>query len=133
MDVPEPSVFTYSEIADAIIGVMDEFAVVFDDRAQHWLDEHPNRDALMIAYSDTRCCGGAHIRDLRLRRSRRGDKGPATVDIGEVAGRRILLDLRIMPRMPRRIPVTLGGLGPLQALHLDFSGDEWARLLYDSP
>ncbi|MDQ6879119.1 MAG: hypothetical protein M3082_15800 [Candidatus Dormibacteraeota bacterium] len=50
-----------------------------------------------------------------------------------MAGRRILLDPRIMPRMPRTIPVTVGGLGPFQGLHLDFSGDEWARLLYDWP
>ena len=35
--------------------VMDEFAIVFDVQARRWLDEHPNRDALVIAYSDTRC------------------------------------------------------------------------------
>jgi hypothetical protein len=34
---------------------MDEFAVVFDERARHWLEEHPNSAALVIAYSDTRC------------------------------------------------------------------------------
>jgi hypothetical protein len=50
-----------------------------------------------------------------------------------VAGRQILLDSRIMPRIPRTIPVTLGGVGPFKGLHLDFSGEEWARLLYDSP
>jgi len=50
-----------------------------------------------------------------------------------VAGRRILLDPRIMSRMPSRIPVTVAGFGPLQGLHLDFSGEEWARLLYGSP
>jgi hypothetical protein len=33
--------------------------------------------------------------------------------------------------MPRTIPVTVGGGGPFKGLHLDFSGDEWARLLYD--
>jgi len=55
------------------------------------------------------------------------------VDVGEVSGRRILLDPRIMPRMPRSIPVTVGGLGPFRSLHLDFSGEEWARLLYDVP
>ena len=35
--------------------VMDEFVVVFDAEARRWLDEHPDRDALVIAYSDTRC------------------------------------------------------------------------------
>jgi hypothetical protein len=34
---------------------MAEFAIVLDDRAQRWLNEHPNQDALVIAYSDTRC------------------------------------------------------------------------------
>ena len=112
---------------------MDDFVVEFDERARRWLDEHPNEDALVIAYSETRCCGGGHLRDLRLRRSRRGDESSALVDIGEVTGRRILVDPRIMPRMPREIPVTVGGVGPFRGLHLDFSGDEWARLLYDSP
>jgi hypothetical protein len=112
---------------------MDEFAVEFDDQAQRWLEEHPSPDALVIAYSDTRCCGGGHIRDLRLRRSRRGDRRSTLVDIGEVAGRRLLLDPRIMGRIPRRIPLTVGGLGPFQGLHLAFSGDQWARLLYDAP
>jgi len=34
---------------------MGEFAVVLDDRAKHWLSEHPSQDSLVIAYSDTRC------------------------------------------------------------------------------
>jgi hypothetical protein len=38
-----------------------------------------------------------------------------------------------MTRMPRRIPITVSGLGPFRGLHLDFSGEEWARLLYDAP
>jgi hypothetical protein len=112
---------------------MGDFVIEFDDRARAWLKEHPSRDALVIAYSDTRCCGGGHIRDLRLRRSRRGDERSELIDLGAVAGRQILLDPRIMPRIPRRIPVTVGGVGPFRGLHLDFSGDEWARLLYDSP
>jgi hypothetical protein len=112
---------------------MDEFAVEFDEQARRWLAEHPGPDALVIAYSDTRCCGGGHIRDLRLRRSRRGDKTVALVDIGEVAGRRILLDRRVVAHMPRRIAVTVGGLGPFRGLHLDLLGEDWARLLYDAP
>jgi len=31
------------------------FAVTFDDKARRWLDEHPTRDALVIAYQDKRC------------------------------------------------------------------------------
>jgi hypothetical protein len=34
---------------------MDGFVIEFDDRAQAWLEEHRNRDAIVIAYSDTRC------------------------------------------------------------------------------
>ena len=42
------------------------------------------------------------------------------------------MDRRISHRMPRKIPVTVGGIGPLRGLHLDFSAEEWARLLYDN-
>ena len=107
------------------------FTVIFDDKASRWLNEHPSQDALVIAYKDSRCCGGDHIRDVRLRRSHRGDQRSSVVDIGDVSGRRILLDRRIMPRMPQKIGVTVGGIGPLRGLHLDFSGEEWAQLLYD--
>ena len=109
----------------------ESFAVIFDDKARRWLDEHPSQDALVIAYEDSRCCGGGHIRDLRLRRGRRRDEIASMVDIGDVDGRRILLDRRILLRMPHTIPVTVGGIGPLRGLHLDLSGEEWARLLYD--
>jgi hypothetical protein len=34
---------------------MEQFAIAFDDKARRWLDVHPNRDALVIAYSDARC------------------------------------------------------------------------------
>ncbi|HYS30011.1 MAG TPA: hypothetical protein VEQ12_11020 [Candidatus Limnocylindria bacterium] len=74
---------------------MGAFEVVFDDEALRWLGERPSADPLVIAYEDSRCCGGGHIRD-------------------------------------QRIPVTVRGLGPFQGLHLDFSGEEWARLLYDT-
>ena len=108
------------------------FAVIFDAKARRWLNEHPSQDALVIAYEDSRCCGGGHIRDVRLRRSQHRDEKSSHVDIGDVTGRRILLDRRIILRMPPKIPVTVGGIGPLRGLHLDFSGEEWARLLYDA-
>jgi len=108
------------------------FLVSFDEKAQEWLAEHPSEDALVIAYQDTRCCGGGHIRDLRLRRSRAWEDGSGQlVDIGEVTGRRILLDRRILPLMPNNIPVMVGGIGPFRSLHLGFSGEQWASLLYD--
>ena len=107
------------------------FAVIFDERARRWLNQHPSQDALVIAYEDSRCCGGGHIREVRLRRGQNRDERSLLVEIGDVTGRRILLDQRIVPRMPQKIPVTVGGIGPLRGLHLDFSGEEWARLLYD--
>jgi len=108
------------------------FVVVFDDKARRWLNEHPSRDALVIAYEDSRCCGGGHIREVWLRRSQQRDERSSLIDIGDVTGRRILVDQRIIRRMPEKIPVTVGGVGPLRGLHLDFSGEEWARLLYDA-
>ena len=33
--------------------------------------------------------------------------------------------------MPTAIPVTVSGVGPFRGLHLDFSGEQWARLLYE--
>jgi hypothetical protein len=112
--------------------VSKPFAVVFDDKARRWLNEHPSQDALVIAYEDSRCCGGGHIREVRLRRRRRRDERSSLVDIGDVTGRRILLDQRIILRMPQKILVTVGGIGPLRGLHLDFSGEERARLLYET-
>src|SRR5438445_2186329 len=86
------------------------FAVVLDNKARRWLNEHPSQDALVIAYEDSRCCGGGHIREVWLRRSRLRDES-SLVDIGDVTGRRILLDRRIIPRMPHKIPVTVGASG----------------------
>ena len=54
----------------------------------------------------------------------------ALLRIGTVAGRDVLLDPRIANKMPRRIPVTVRGVGPLRGLSLDLTGHEWARLLY---
>jgi hypothetical protein len=109
-----------------------EFEVVFDDEALRWLGERPSADPLVIAYEDSRCCGGGHIRDLRLRGGlRREEEAAGLIGIGEVNGRPSLLDRRIMSRVPRRIPVTVRGLSPFRSLHLDFSGEEWARLLYE--
>jgi hypothetical protein len=108
------------------------FLISVDEKAHRWLAEHPSPDPLLIAFQDSRCCGGGHIRDLRVRRGRnQAERAGRFIDIGEVEGRRILLDGRIMPRMPRTIPITVGGMHPFVGLHLDFSGEQWARLLYD--
>ena len=114
------------------LSLAESFEVAFDEQARRWLDEHPSQDALVIAYEHSRCCGGGHLRDLRLRRGRdKDERSKRLLNIGEIAGRPLLLDRRIMPRLPRVIPITVGGLGLFRGLHLDFSGEEWARLLYD--
>ena len=42
--------------AKSILAYMtDDFTVSFDEKARRWLDEHPSKDALVIAYQDTRC------------------------------------------------------------------------------
>lgn len=107
------------------------FVLTFDEKARRWLEEHASPDALVIAYEDSRCCGGGHIRDLQLRHSRKRDPAAGLIEIGEIQGRRVLLDKRILPRMPRTIPITVGGMPPFRGLHLDLSGEQWARLLYD--
>jgi hypothetical protein len=33
--------------------------------------------------------------------------------------------------MPQVIPITVRGIGPFRGLHLDFSSEEWVRLLYE--
>lgn len=32
-----------------------EFRIALDDKAERWLADHPSRDAMVIAYQDTRC------------------------------------------------------------------------------
>src|ERR1700730_11459170 len=88
---------------------MDEFALEFDVVARDWLEEHPNPDALVIAYSDTRCCGGGHIRDLRLRRSRRADKRSALGGIGEALPVKRRMGSTALRRAAGHLPVMEGG------------------------
>src|SRR2546428_5457046 len=55
------------------------FSVIFDDKACRWLNEHPSQDALVIAYEDSRCSGGGHIREAWLRRSPQRDERSSLV------------------------------------------------------
>jgi hypothetical protein len=50
-------------------------------------------------------------------------------EVGEVAGRLILLDRRIMARMPSTIPITVGGIVSFRPPP-GILRREWARLLY---
>ncbi len=107
------------------------FEIELDQRAREWLTKHPRQGSLVVAYSNTRCCGGAQVCDVQLRFEQpTGQRAGELLVIGEVAGREVLMDRRIAARMPRRLPVTVRGMGPLKGLSLDLTGEDWARVLY---
>lgn len=107
-----------------------DFEIRLEDRARHWLETHPGQLPLVIAYSETRCCGGGRICDVRVRIGKRAERY-SLIRIGSVSGRDLMLDRRIARRLPQQLVLTVRGVGPLQALSLDLEGEEWARLLYD--
>ena len=47
-------------------------------------------------------------------------------------GREVLVDPRIVGRLPRRLPLAVCGIGPWRGLTLGLDGDQWADLLYAS-
>jgi hypothetical protein len=107
------------------------FELAFDERARAWLDRHPGEESLVIGFEVHRCCHGIGVCDVRMRLEHPGERFRSRlVPIGEVEGRAVLLDPRIVDAMPRHIPVTVGGVGPFRGLRLDLTGDEWGRLLY---
>jgi hypothetical protein len=100
-----------------------------DHKALRWLDEHPSPSALVLAYTVTRCCGGT-VCNVRLRREKRPDRLSQKMRrIATVNGREVLVDSRVVDRLPTRVPVTVRGVGRLKRLSLNLEGDEWARLL----
>ena len=110
---------------DEILG----FEVELDARARTWLASHRADRRLVVAYEESRCCGGGRICDVRIRDERRAERR-SLARIGSVDGRDLLLDLRIAGRLPRRLRLTVRGLGPLWGLSLDLDGEAWGRLLY---
>lgn len=106
------------------------FNIQLDPRAGGWLECRSGFGSIVIAYSETRCCGGGRICQVRIRDRKRAEPS-ALVRIGSVAGRELFADRRIVGRLPYRLPITVRGVGPFQALSLDLEGEEWARLLYD--
>ncbi len=107
------------------------FEIVLDEKAREWLRKHPRQGSLVIAYENKRCCGGAQVCDLRLRYEEpTGRRAQDLLVIGTMAGQEVLMDRRISARMPRRIPISVSGIGPLRGLSLDLTGDDWAHLLY---
>ena len=106
-----------------------DFSIEVDTGARAWLAKHPQVREVVIAYEEHRCCGGGKICDVRLRGGRQTERQPL-LKAGSAEGRPILIDRRIVQRLPRRLPVTVRGIGPLRGLSLDLDGEEWANLLY---
>ena len=107
-----------------------EFEVKLDDRANRWLGSQPAMGPVVIAYLETRCCGGGRVCDVRVRMGKRAERY-SLIRIGSVDGRELMLDRRIAQRLPLQLVLTVRGIGPFQALSLDLKGEEWGRLLYD--
>ena len=119
----------------AMPSVSERFDLVVDDGARGWLDEHPEASRLFIAFKSSRaCCTGVRVRDVRIRvdvaqeRPRRGSASWCLV--GQVEGRELFVDSRLIELMPRQIPLTGRGIGPFRHLDLDFTGEQWAAILY---
>lgn len=103
-------------------------------KARGWLDEHPEVSRLFITFMSSRaCCSGARVCDVRVRvdvASSRRANAAAWTEFGRVESREVLLDTRLIERMPAQVGLTVRGIGPFSRLDLDLSGEQWAELLY---
>ena len=114
------------------------FALTADDQALHWLDEHPQASRLFIAYMSSRaCCSGAKVCDVRIRvdtATTKSETGSgAWITIGSLGGRDVLIDDRLIDRIPTQLRFIQRGIGPFRRLDLDLSGEQWAQILYPVP
>jgi hypothetical protein len=113
----------------------DRFALSIDDHARQWLDERPRAKRLFVAYmSSLACCSGARVCDVRVRVdanvSQRDARGASWVSLGVVNGREVMIDSRLVDRMPPQLRFVQRGVGPFRHLDLDLSGEQWADVLY---
>jgi hypothetical protein len=116
----------------------DQFAFSVDGQARQWLDEHPQASRLFIAYMSSRaCCSGARVCDVRIRvdttASQPDTRGSSWVALGWLRGREVLIDARLIDRMPAQLRFVQRGVGPFRHLDLDLSGEQWADVLYPVP
>jgi len=106
-----------------------------DSGAQGWLAQHPEISRLFITLMSSRaCCSGARVCDVRVRvdagASRRANALSTWTPVGSVEGLDVLLDARLLERMPAQPRITVRGLGPFRRLDLDLTGEQCAELLY---
>ncbi|HVC40756.1 MAG TPA: hypothetical protein VND54_02130 [Candidatus Saccharimonadales bacterium] len=118
----------------AIPSVSKRFDFIVDQRAKGWLEEHPEASRLFIMFTAFRaCCSGVRVCDVRIRvgvaPTRRGS-GESWIGVGQVEGRAVFVDARLVERMPTRLPLTGRGIGRFRRLDLDLSSEQWAELLY---
>lgn len=119
----------------ATLSTSARFDLCIDRQAKDWLDEHPEAARLFIAFKSSRaCCSGVRVCDVRIRVDvhashwSRGDTSWSP--IGQVEGREVFLDSRLIKRMPRQVSLTGRGIGPFRHLDLDLASEQWAELLY---
>jgi hypothetical protein len=113
----------------------DRFELRADNQAMQWLEEHPQSSRLFIAYMSSRtCCSGARVCDVRIRvdttASQPDTRGASWVALGSLRGREVLIDARLIDRMPAQLRFIQRGVGPFHRLDLDLSGEQWADVLY---
>jgi hypothetical protein len=59
------------------------------------------------------------------------DTGAASwVALGLVNGREVMIDSRLVDRMPAKLRFVQRGVGPFRHLDLDLSSEQWADALY---
>jgi hypothetical protein len=110
------------------------FDLAMDRHAKAWLDEHAQTTQLFIAYLSSRaCCSGVRVCDVRIRIDAKPSHRRSDVfwsPLGEVEGREVYMDSRLIERMPRQLPLTARGIGRFRHLDLDLSAEQWAEVLY---
>jgi len=121
----------------AIVSTSSRFDVVVDQQAKGWLGQHPEAARLFIAFKSSRaCCSGVRVCDVRIRvdvaSSRRRHRDASWQPLGQVEGRDVFIDSRLIERMPRQLPLTGRGIGPFRHLDLDLTGEQWAEVLYST-
>ncbi len=101
-----------------------------DVTAADWVERQP-AGPIVIARLCSRCCTGVRLYDLEVRIGDRRRARERFEVLGIVAGREVLVDRALSPRLPARIRLRVGGRGPFRGLRLDLDGEAWAHLIYD--
>lgn len=119
----------------AMPSVSERFDLIVDQQSKEWLEEHPEALRLFITFKSSRaCCSGVRVCDARIRvglaSTRRGSAETSWTPLGQVEGREVFVDSRLIERMPTQLPLTGRGIGPFRHLDLDLSSEQWAELLY---